>query len=64
MISEVTVEKKFQSRAFLILPMSFNVAGILGPSEWNWRCKLPSSCRVSCNCLALTSSPSDGRMAC
>jgi MFS family permease len=31
MIAEITVEKKFQSRAFLILPMSFNVAGVLGP---------------------------------
>ncbi|KND87539.1 putative membrane protein [Tolypocladium ophioglossoides CBS 100239] len=31
MIAEITVEKKYQSRAFLILPMSFNVAGILGP---------------------------------
>jgi hypothetical protein len=32
MIAEITEEKKYQSRAFLILPMSFNVAGILGPS--------------------------------
>ena len=32
MIAEITKEKKYQSRAFLILPMSFNVAGILGPS--------------------------------
>jgi hypothetical protein len=31
MIAEITIEKKYQSRAFLILPMSFNVAGILGP---------------------------------
>ncbi|KAL7955215.1 MFS general substrate transporter [Trichoderma compactum] len=31
MIAEITKEKKYQSRAFLILPMSFNVAGILGP---------------------------------
>lgn len=31
MISEITIEKRYQSRAFLILPMSFNVAGILGP---------------------------------
>ncbi|KAH6645089.1 major facilitator superfamily domain-containing protein [Truncatella angustata] len=31
MIAEITVERKYQSRAFLILPMSFNVAGILGP---------------------------------
>lgn len=33
MVAEITVEKKYQSRAFLILPMSFNVAGILGPSK-------------------------------
>ncbi|EGR52410.1 uncharacterized protein TRIREDRAFT_53611 [Trichoderma reesei QM6a] len=31
MIAEITKEKKYQSRAFLLLPMSFNVAGILGP---------------------------------
>ncbi|EKD19699.1 MFS transporter [Drepanopeziza brunnea f. sp. 'multigermtubi' MB_m1] len=31
MIAEITKEKKYQSRAFLILPMSFNVAAILGP---------------------------------
>ncbi|ATY65369.1 MFS transporter [Cordyceps militaris] len=31
MLSEIIKEKKYQSRAFLILPMSFNVAGILGP---------------------------------
>lgn len=31
MIAEITKEKKYQSRAFLILPMSFNAAGILGP---------------------------------
>lgn len=39
MVAEITVEKKYQSRAFLILPMSFNVAGILGPSE----CHVPLS---------------------
>lgn len=31
MIAEITKEKKYQSRAFLLLPMSFNVAGVLGP---------------------------------
>ncbi|KKY36510.1 putative mfs transporter [Diaporthe ampelina] len=36
MISEITVERKYQSRAFLILPMSFNVAGILGPIIGGW----------------------------
>lgn len=34
MIAEITVERKYQSRAFLLLPMSFNVAGILGPCEY------------------------------
>lgn len=33
MVAEFTKEKKYQSRAFLILPMSFNVAGILGPGR-------------------------------
>jgi hypothetical protein len=33
MISEITKEKRYQSRAFLILPMSFNVAGIVGPGK-------------------------------
>ncbi|KUI66191.1 hypothetical protein VM1G_02403 [Cytospora mali] len=36
MISEITVERKYQSRAFLILPMSFNVAGVLGPIIGGW----------------------------
>ncbi|EGD94161.1 MFS multidrug transporter [Trichophyton tonsurans CBS 112818] len=31
MISEIVVEKKYQSRAFLILPMCFNVGVIIGP---------------------------------
>lgn len=31
MISEITVEKRYQSRAFLLLPLSFNVASMLGP---------------------------------
>ncbi|OAQ91351.1 MFS transporter [Purpureocillium lilacinum] len=31
MVAEITKEKRYQSRAFLILPMSFNVAGIFGP---------------------------------
>jgi hypothetical protein len=33
MVYENTIEKKYQSRAFLILPLSFNVAGVLGPSK-------------------------------
>ncbi|EED16469.1 MFS multidrug transporter, putative [Talaromyces stipitatus ATCC 10500] len=32
MISEIIVEKKYQSRAFLLLPMCFNVGVIIGPS--------------------------------
>ena len=31
MISEIIKDKKYQSRAFLILPMSFNLANIIGP---------------------------------
>lgn len=31
MISEIIKEKKFQSRAFLLLPMSFNIGVIIGP---------------------------------
>jgi hypothetical protein len=34
MVAEITKEKKYQSRAFLILPMSFNVASFLGPGEF------------------------------
>lgn len=31
MIAEITVERKYQSRAFLVLPISFSLANILGP---------------------------------
>ncbi|KAI1658734.1 MFS general substrate transporter [Daldinia decipiens] len=31
MIAEITVERRYQSRAFLILPISFSLANILGP---------------------------------
>ncbi|CAJ2503508.1 Uu.00g109020.m01.CDS01 [Anthostomella pinea] len=31
MIAEITVERKYQSRAFLILPISFSVASTFGP---------------------------------
>ena len=31
MISEIIREKKFQSRAFLLLPMCFNIGVIIGP---------------------------------
>lgn len=33
MIAEITVERKYQSRAFLILPISFSVANTLGPCK-------------------------------
>jgi MFS family permease len=33
MISENVKEKKYQSRAFLILPISFNIAALVGPGE-------------------------------
>lgn len=31
MISEIIREKKYQSRAFLLLPLTFNIGVILGP---------------------------------
>lgn len=31
MISEIIKEKKFQSRAFLLLPVTFNIGVIIGP---------------------------------
>ena len=31
MISEIIKEKKFQSRAFLLMPMTFNVGVLIGP---------------------------------
>ncbi|KAK4142043.1 major facilitator superfamily domain-containing protein [Dichotomopilus funicola] len=31
MISEIVREKKYQSRAFLLLPMTFNIGAIIGP---------------------------------
>lgn len=34
MIAEITVERKYQSRAFLILPISFSVASTLGPRKY------------------------------
>ena len=44
MLSEVIKERKYQSRAFLILPMSFNIAGILGPSQFYPQIPLIQSC--------------------
>ena len=37
MVAE-TVDKRFHSRAFLLLPLAFNVANILGPSKLTSRC--------------------------
>ena len=36
MISEIVREKKFQSRAFLLLPMTFNIGVIVGPLLGGW----------------------------
>ena len=36
MISEIVREKKFQSRAFLLMPMTFNIGVILGPLLGGW----------------------------
>ena len=36
MISEIIKEKKYQSRAFLILPMTFNIGVIIGPILGMW----------------------------
>lgn len=43
MIAEITVERKYQSRAFLILPISFSVAGTLGPCKYHLSQILASS---------------------
>ena len=37
MISEIIKEKRYQSRAFLLLPMTFNVGVIIGPLIGAWR---------------------------
>ena len=34
MIAENVMEKKYHSRAFLILPIGFNIAALFGPGEW------------------------------
>lgn len=36
MISEIVVEKKYQSRAFLLMPMCFNIGVIIGPLLGGW----------------------------
>jgi MFS family permease len=36
MISEIVREKKFQSRAFLLMPMCFNIGVIIGPLLGGW----------------------------
>lgn len=43
MISEIIVDKKYQSRAFLILPMSFNLANMIGPVMGGFLADAPSS---------------------
>jgi hypothetical protein len=40
MISEIIKEKKYQSRAFLILPMTFNTGVIIGPILGRYRMRL------------------------
>lgn len=35
MIAENVKEKKYHSRAFLILPIGFNIAALFGPGEWS-----------------------------
>ena len=54
MISEIIKEKKYQSRAFLILPMTFNIGVIIGPilgmrsgSQW-YRASLTSLRWITC----------------
>lgn len=36
MISEIIKEKRFQSRAFMLLPMTFNIGVIIGPMMGGW----------------------------
>lgn len=43
MISEIIVDKKYQSRAFLILPMSFNMANMIGPVMGGFLADAPTS---------------------
>lgn len=43
MISEIIVDKKYQSRAFLILPMSFNLANMIGPVMGGFLADAPTS---------------------
>lgn len=41
MISEIIKEKKYQSRAFLLLPMTFNIGVIIGPILGKLSIKIP-----------------------
>ncbi|CAK7199561.1 hypothetical protein SEUCBS139899_002241 [Sporothrix eucalyptigena] len=43
MISEIIKDKKYQSRAFLILPMSFNLANMIGPVMGGFLADAPTS---------------------
>lgn len=45
MISEIIKEKKYQSRAFLVLPMTFNIGVIIGPILGNF---IPSMNEILC----------------
>ena len=36
MISEIIREKKYQSRAFLLMPMCFNIGTVIGPTLGGW----------------------------
>jgi hypothetical protein len=47
MISEIIKEKKFQSRAFLVLPMTFNIGVIIGPILGKFRELLPWQRRLT-----------------
>lgn len=48
MIAEITVERKYQSRAFLILPISFSVASTLGPCEYRLP-RMPAETSINSN---------------
>jgi hypothetical protein len=48
MISEIIKEKKYQSRAFLILPMTFNIGVIVGPILGTSRSCLEVGFRAHC----------------
>lgn len=79
MIAENVKEKKYHSRAFLILPIGFNVASLFGPGKLfsyrdvresvvltiaqSWAACWPTQLRASPDCLGLTH-PLAARMVC